>query len=189
MNQILDKPHANAVSESGTPIRYADDVVNLALKLVVLNGGQLKPASEQLRAEGFDIHRNTLRDWRDRQFPRRYHQIRGELGQQVTEEIAGRALERALEADGAEQKYIEAAIARLDEVDATHLAKNALALANAKAQNIEKSQLLRERPTQITENRSVADLVGTLERLGVAKKVQNQQVTEGETEETENGPD
>ena len=170
MSEELTGVVTQAVSERGRHIRHTDDEVNLALKLVVLNGGRLKNTSEQLEEEGFVISRNTLRDWRDKAFPRRYAQIRHELGKDVTEEMAGRALERALEADNAEKAYIEAAVKRLAEVDATHLAKNALALANAKSNNIQASQLLRDRPTQITETRSVDDLVGVLERLGVAKK-------------------
>jgi len=165
-----------AESERGRVIRHSDDEVNLALKLIVLNGGRLKNAAEQLQDEGFAIHRNTLRDWRDKAFPRRFAQIRHELAPQVTEDIAARSLERALEADAAEQEYIKAAVDRLGEVDATHLAKNALALANAKANNIHSAQLLRDKPTQIVETRNPEEMVAVLERLGVAERDKPKQV-------------
>lgn len=154
-----------AVSERGKKIRHSEAEVDLALKLLVLNGGKTIVTEEQLLSENVRVHRNTLRTWRDHCFPRRYAQIRHELGREVTEEIAGRALEKAYLADDAEKQYIEEAIARVKEVDPNHLAKNALALANAKANNVQVAQLLRDRPTEITEHRGLEELVGTLQRI------------------------
>jgi hypothetical protein len=159
-----------AVSERGRVTRHSEAEVDLALKLMVLNGGRTMITEEQLASENVRVHRNTLKTWRDHSFPRKYAQIRHELGREVTEEIAGRALERAMQYDDAEKRYIKAALEKIDQVDPTHLAKNAGALANAKSASITAAQLLRDRPTEIVEHRSVDDLVSTLERLGVAKK-------------------
>lgn len=158
------------VTERGVTIRYAEDEVNLALRLLALNGGSYKPTVDQLASEGLQMTRETLRHWRDNAFPRRYYELRRELGRDVGEELAGRAFERAMQADQAEQEYIDKAIEKMDRVPPAHLAKSALALAQAKALNVQNSQLLRDRPTEIRETRGVDDLIGTLERLKVVKK-------------------
>jgi len=84
--------------------------------------------------------------------------------------VAGRALERALQADDAQKLYIEKAVENVGEVNPDHLAKNALALANVMSQNVEKAQLLRDRPTEIRELKAADELVEELVRLGVAEK-------------------
>jgi len=163
------KPVEWAVSERGREIRHSVQEVDLALKLMALNGGKTMVTETMLLAENIRVHRNTLRVWRDETFPRRYAQIRAEMGQEVTEEVAGRALERALEADDATHAYIKEAKAKVGQVSPAHLAKNAQALANAESQLVQTAQLLRDRPTSITEDRSLGDLVGTLVKLGVAE--------------------
>jgi hypothetical protein len=65
-----------AISERGTQTRHTDEEVNMALRLVVLNGGRLGQTSKQLGQEGFKISRGVLRKWRDELFPRRFAQLR-----------------------------------------------------------------------------------------------------------------
>lgn len=150
-------------------VEHPEDVVEGVLKLLIANGGQSQITSEQLKEEGLDLDRRTLEAWKAKQFPRLYMRLRKDLGREVGEQIAGRALERALEADAAQQRYIEEAVAKVKEVDPNHLAKNALALANAKGQDIEKAALLRGQPTERVEV-DVRASIETLERLGVAQK-------------------
>ena len=183
MTEVAERPTKLAVSERGRLLRHTEAEVDLTLKLLVLNGGKINVTEEMLLAENVQVHRNTIRAWRDDCFPRRYAQIRHELGREVTEEIAGRALERAMEYGEAERAYIEAAINKLPEVSPDHLAKNAQALSNAKNNNVQMAQLLRDRPTEIIENRSLSDYVEVLERLGVAQKedeaIEGEAVDEG----------
>lgn len=162
-------PSKWAVTERGKVIHKTEGEVKAALRLLALNGGQQRITCKQLRDEGLPIKEQTLAWWRDRSFPRLYMQIRKEVGGDVGEIIAGRALERALEADDVEKAYIEEAKAKVGEVDPNHLAKNALALSNAKANNVEKAQLLRGQPTEIVEV-DVNASIEVLERLGVAEK-------------------
>jgi hypothetical protein len=170
---VVDHPdpdRVRAVTERGTQLVQTEAEVDLALRLLVLNGGKYKPTVEQLEAEGIAISRDSLRNWRDTAFPRRYYEIRRDLGRDVGEEVAGRAFERALEADAATAEYIEEAVAKKGKVPAEHLAKNALALSQVVSNSVDKAQLLRDRPTEIKEVRTVEAMVDDLERLGVAKK-------------------
>lgn len=159
-----------AVTERGRRLQYTEEEVENALKIVVLNGGSHLKAASFLREEGIDLKATTLAKWRDRSFPRLYLRLRKELSREIGEDIAGRALERALQADNAEALYLQAAAEKVDQVDPNHLAKNAFALANAKGHNIEKAQLLRHEPTEIVETRDIGDLVGVLERLKVIEQ-------------------
>lgn len=166
----IEKPSPWAISERGKRLQHTEAEVDAALRLLVVNGGSPKATSKMLTEEGMPVNEKTIQWWRDNSFPMLYRRLRKELGREVGEQIAGKALERALQADEAEQAYIAAAIDRVDEVEPNHLAKNALALANAKATNIEKAQVLRHEPNEIVETRDVGDIVGVLERLGVAEK-------------------
>lgn len=165
---LIESPRA--VTERGKRIARTEDEVKAALRLLVLNGGEVRRTSKQLRDEGLPVKEQTLGWWRDRSFPRLYMQIRKEMGAEVSEKIAGNALERALEADHAEKLYLQEAANKVGEVSPDHIAKNAAALANAKAANIERAQTLRHEPNQIVETRDMGELVGVLERLGVAER-------------------
>lgn len=164
---LIESPWA--VTERGKVIHKTEAEVKAALRLLALNGGQQRITTKQLRDEGFPIKEQTLAWWRDRSFPRLYMQIRKELQGDIAEEIAGRAMERAREADDAQRAYLQASMQKVDEVSPDHLAKNALALANAQSVNIEKAQLLRGQPTSIEEV-DVNVSIEVLERLGVAEK-------------------
>ncbi len=177
MNEALDKPPRNVTeTEGGKTISRPPEEIDMCLRVLILNGGDCKNTAIQLKEEGIKVDRNALKSWRDKSFPRRYAQLRRELGRDVSEEIAGRALERALELDRAEQAYIEEAQKRLGEVEPNHLARSAYALANAKGQNVDRAQLLRNQPTSIVRV-DIDDAVKTLERLKVAKDI------DGEDEE------
>ena len=177
MGDTLDKPPRNVTeTEGGATVSRSPEEIDMCLKVLILNGGDCKNTAIQLKEEGVKVDRNSLKSWRDKSFPRRYAQLRRELGRDVSEEIAGRALERALELDKAEQAYIEEAQNRLGEVEPNHLARSAYALANAKGQNVDRAQLLRNQPTSIVRV-DIDDAVKTLERLNVAESI------EGEAEE------
>jgi hypothetical protein len=166
-----------AETERGKVLQKTEAEVKAALQTLVLNGGQAKLTAKQLKEQGMPIKEATLRHWKSQSFPRLYMQIRKDLSAEVGEEIAGRALERALEADQAEQIYIEKAVEKADEVEPNFLAKNALALAQAKGQNIERAQTLRHEPSQIIEV-DVHGSIETLERLGVVEKAIDAEVVE-----------
>jgi hypothetical protein len=159
-----------AVTERGRRIESTQVEVDTALKLLALNGDKPKLACEQLAEEGIDLKPEALRMWRDRSFPRRYIQLRQELAKDVGEDIAGRAMEGAMQALEAQSKYIEAAVDKLDRVPPAHLANNVAALAQAVGVLVEKAQLLRDRPTEITEVRSIDENLAVLERYGVIKR-------------------
>lgn len=173
-----------AQTERGATIQYTDEEVNLALKLLAINGGAPATTQLQLADEGWKISRNTLKAWRDNQFARRYAETRRSMGKEISEKIAGQAMERALQADEAQQLYLQAAIDKVNEVDANHLAKNVASLSQAKATEIEKARLLRNEPDSIQETRTLEENVAVLERLEVAEQTEKRPADfDGEAEE------
>lgn len=161
-----------AVSERGRTLTHTEAEVDAALKLLVLNAHNHKLTAEQLKEQGMTVRRETLKAWRELQFPRRYHQIRAELSKDVSEEIAGNAFETAMAADAAAKLYLEEAVAKLPKVPPEHLAKNFQAIVSGYNQLIEKAQTLRGEPNHIEAAIDVSDSIRELERLGVAKPVQ-----------------
>jgi hypothetical protein len=172
-----------ATTERGRKLGNTDEEVNLALRLLVMSG-KPKKAVEQLEEAGYsNIGSEQLRKWRDNQFPRRYAQLRQDLSSDVGENLAGQMLERALESDEVEKKFIREAAAKVGSVPPAHLAKSILALAQSKAQNVEKSELLRGRPTDRVEV-DINASIQVLERLGV---VERQEAIDVEVVEEGNG--
>ena len=161
-----------AITERGKKITHTQEEVDHALTLLAEAGGSQTLAAAQLKEEGFKtINSDKLRKWRDNCFPHRYLQLRRDASPQISEKIAGSLLERALEANEVEQEYLRVALEKVDQVPTEHLAKNVLALANAKSHSIEKAQLLRHEPTEIVETRSVDELTEVLTRAGVAEVI------------------
>lgn len=174
MSTSVEKPkrvelEKRAESEAGRLIEHTDGEVDRTLRLLAINGGSIKDTCAQLEEAGASIHRNTLSKWRNNLFPKRYAKIRGELGKEISADLAGRAFETALQADAAVKTYVERAVQKIDEVEPHHLAKGAQSLSMVHANAIEKARLLRNEPDHIQETRSVDELVAVLVRSGVVE--------------------
>ena len=160
--------HELAITERGTRLdKYTEGEVNLALRTLILSGGDVKGTVGALAEEGIVIKHDALRYWRDVAFSARYYKLREELAQTVGEEVAGRAMERALQADEAESRFIEKAVEKIEDVSPDRLASAARDLSGVKASNIEKAQLLRNKPTEIRETRDTGEILDQLRRLGI----------------------
>jgi hypothetical protein len=167
MGKVVERPPW-AITERGRPVQYTEKEVDNVLRLLAANGGKTTRTSKQLEVEGINITHDTLDHWRDHAFPHRYMQIRTEFQREISEDLAGNLVERALEADAATQTYIQKAIDKVDQVDPDHLAKNALALANAAGSSVDRAQLLRNMPTEIVKV-DLSESIATLERLKVVE--------------------
>ena len=176
-----------AVTERGTTLKgHTEEQVDLALKTLVLSGGSIKKAQAILGEEGLVVSADAYRYWRDVAFPSRYQAIRAELTNAAGDELAARAMQRAKDADEAEAEYIRLALEKAGEVSPDKLTKAALDLAKAKGENIAKSQLLRNRPTEIKETRDVGELLDALKAEGLLKGDPRTEIEAEVIEEVEN---
>ena len=156
-------PESIAITDQNTPARYSDAEVNGVLKLLALNGGNVVTTHEQLEHAGLPpVSRSSLTKWRDHSFRSRYFEIRREAADAVSEELAGRSLERAMQADEVQAKLLERMAGEVENIGPEALAGSIRSLAQSKASDVEKAQLLRDKPTEITEHRSVKELMGIL---------------------------
>ncbi len=162
-----------AITERGSRLeRYTQTEVDEALRAFILGGGRYTATVELLSEAGMEVTADALRYWVQHAFATRYHSLREELGKDVGEQIAGAAMERATQMNEAETKVIQRIEEEAEEgapKDLAALSTVSRNLAQAKSLNIEKAQLLRDKPTQIKETRSVAELLGVLQRAGVLK--------------------
>jgi hypothetical protein len=79
--------------------------VTFTLTRLIVNGN-LAATVEELADAEIVVTKRQLRDWRDRVFRNRYFTLRQELARDAEEEIAGRAFERALQADQMQELII-----------------------------------------------------------------------------------
>ena len=160
-------PNALAVSERGKTMDVTWAVVELALKVLIIRGNKVRETVAILREQDIRVSSEQIRGWRDTSFPGRYAELRTEMAPVLSEEVAARAMERAIQTDDVEALYIEAAEKKLEDVSPDKLAASVLALSKAKAENISKAQLLRDRPTEIKKSSDTVELLEVLRRHGV----------------------
>jgi hypothetical protein len=150
-----------------SPSDYSELDVAVALRALALYGGNSGKAARALAAEGRPIPSKTLQNWRDGKYAVQYEDLVYELRQSIGQKVSDEAMEIAAQASEVETALIAATQANLHDIPAKDLAKAALNMAQIKRTNIESARLLRNEPTQITENRSVDDSLAELRSLGV----------------------
>jgi hypothetical protein len=149
------------------PRDYTELDVAIGLRALALYGGNTAKAARALLADGRAISEKTLRSWRDGQYAVQYEDLVYELRQSIGQKVSDEAMEIAAQASEVETALISATQANLHDIPAKDLAKAALNMAQIKRTNVETARLLRNEPTQITENRSVDDSLAELRSLGV----------------------
>src|SRR5213075_2341378 len=126
------------------------------------NGGSAAKALPACKEAGLEVSAQTLHQWQTLKFPARYAEIRRELAAQVNEKVAGDALENALAAGEVQAQAIQDLAVKLNELDPKDLAPAIRALAQSKDSDVKVAQLLRDRPTEIKETRSVQELMAVI---------------------------
>lgn len=157
-----------AVTERGTRLKqYSEADVELTLRLLILNGGDVGKTVRQLGEEAILVSHDAVRYWRDVGFPSRYNQLRQELSQDVSATLISKSQDIAIQASDAEAAYVERALEKIEEVSPDKLAAAALSLAKTKETNVHTSQLLQNRPTEIRETRDTTELLEFFKKQGM----------------------
>lgn len=143
------------------PIRHGrtEEDVEAALQLVALYSGSSWKASEHT-----GIDESTIRYWRDQSFADRYRQIRAELVPKIQANLAAKHEDMALQALEKQAEALQHLDPEALKAKQSDLAKMVRDLSVTSAVHTDKTQLLRDRPTQITEHRSAADLLDSIAR-------------------------
>jgi hypothetical protein len=141
-----------------------------------LCSGNTRRANRELAERDVDIPESTLRTWKERTQKQAYQQLVEEELPQVYAAIAERCEDLALAQADVEAKLLAKLEGDLDKLDARDLASSLRNVNVAKAVNIDKASLVRGKPTEIREDRSLTEVARALSKYASVVKVNGQVV-------------
>lgn len=144
---------------------YTAEERTRALVCLASRAGNARRTAKDLKSQGFDVPESTLRSWRDTD---EYESIRSKYGHKLEEFMISELRERMVEQAEVERLALEKTRAALEAGDIKDPARTMRDIAHAKSQNIDKLRVMTGRPTDITEHRSLDELVKALSALGIA---------------------
>lgn len=157
-----------AVAENGIVLKkfYPEDVEAI-LSTFALTGGNAPKASRILEADmNISVHPVTIKKMAHEQFPVKYAEIQQNIGSQINTVVTGRLGEVVLRGTDLQSSLLDRIDKRLGEETDTPLKDLAPAFRNvaqATKDNIIQKQLLENKPTSITETRTIEEAIKELE--------------------------
>lgn len=182
------KPSASlnqlAQTEVGTRLRnFTIEDVELALRVLAYNGTAYTTASKILEEDHqLSVHTSTLKRWVTSHFANKYAQIQEALDQEISQKLSGELGDVALQAVSVQKKVIETLSSNIHDLETKDLSSTAKNLSSVINPAIEKTQLLRGKPTQRTETKDAEKIIAKLAEMGLVK---NPETLELEAEEIE----
>ena len=171
--------------------RWTDADKRLALSQLVLEGGNIRRAASVLKTMGTAVPRSTLADWR-----RNDAALYAEVQREILPQIDAGLVEKLEQGIGLSLDNHAKGAKRLgrDLDDPEKIATRDVATANrnevvAAATLLDKRQILMNRPSEIRETRSSADLIRELRTTGVVVEGDAVDVTDAELVQSEPGDD
>lgn len=139
---------------------YDKPTIERALAEVAYTGGSCTIASRRLRDAGLDIPRQTLEFWKTEGHTQLYAEIQAEVAPRIRERVADECESLAVAYAQAERDTLATFSPQdLDAKDRPGAIRN---LATAKAINVDKMQLLRDKPTTIVQKQDAEELLRAL---------------------------
>jgi len=152
------KPKAQVARNSP----YTTEDVETALSVVAYHSGNARKASRALEAAGQRVPESTLKLWRGQTFAERYRQIETEELPRRYQRIASRCEEIADQAADVEEQLIEQLRDKASELPVREVANALRNASTTKAINVDKSLLVRGRPTEIHAHADVTEVLKNL---------------------------
>jgi len=152
--------------EPVTRTRRTEAEIDQALTAVALCSGRVSRAREQLLAAGVDIPERTLRTWVVDLFPNRYQAAAERYAPQIERLMITQLRAGATRGFEASTAAMELEMQRLAAGEVKDAAASSRNLATAGAIMADKMLLLDGRPTQISEQRSMDDVLRSLAAKG-----------------------
>ena len=151
---------ASALSRQATKKVYSAEERLRAMTLLAARLGNCAEAAREL-----DIPVETLRNWKKTD---EYERIRHDYGHRLEDFVIAEIREQMVEQSNLERLALAKTREALENDDIKDPARTMRDIAHAKAQNIDKLRVMTGRPTDITEHRSLDELVRALSALGIA---------------------
>lgn len=144
---------------------YDAETVDLALLTCAMVGGNYRRASDLLAARGVDVPKTTIQKWSRIQYPNRYRDLADRHAAAIEGRIVARVREIVTASWDVTADAIDLARERIESGDVKDPALAAKALASASAIATDRLLLLTDRPTTITQERSVEQVLNSLKRF------------------------
>lgn len=146
------------------PIRTDHSVAEVeeALMALALNGGNFKRTSEGLMAEGRDLSPRRLRSWSTEVYPGRYELAQTRVAEELDKRLIGMAQAAAVNALDVTTLALEQTREKLEAGGYEDPARVARDTAVVMGVNVDKSQVLRNRPFEVQESRDAQQLMRAL---------------------------
>jgi transposase-like protein len=158
-------------SSPRTKKSYSAEAKTRALIVLAARAGNCAEACKET-----DVPVETLRSWKKTD---EYERIRHDYGHRLEEFVIAEIRERMVEQSELEKLALDKTREALENDEIKDPARTMRDIAHAKSQNIDKLRVMTGRPTDITEHRSLDELVKALSSLGIAK-VDSEPIVEGE---------
>lgn len=131
-----------------------------ALTVLAANLGNCAAAAREV-----DMPVETLRSWKKTD---EYERVRHDYGHKLEDFVIAEIREQMVEQSELERLALSKTREALENDEIKDPARTMRDIAHAKAQNIDKLRVMTGRPTDITEHRSLDELVRALSALGIA---------------------
>src|SRR5581483_2942115 len=160
-----------ATPHSGPSKPFTQEEVDRGLTALIAWAGNAKAALRHLEATSTEDQRipsyHTLCEWARTKHWERYEQLRETWAGKVEQTVANDMRDAAREAVEVQRLAVEKARERLEAGRDDDPARSAASLARVAQSNTDKLLSLTGRPTQITENRNVNEILRSLVAKGV----------------------
>lgn len=167
--------------------KYTEAEIREGLTVLALCSGNYRRAGRELRERGVQIPDDTLRKWKDHTHKGSYQQIVEQELPQVYAAIAERCEDLALEQAEVEAVALEKLRQDLPSMDGRDVSNALRNLATSKAINIDKASVVRGRPTEIREDRTLVEVARSLNQYAGVVKVTGE-VVESTAQELPSAP-
>jgi thermostable 8-oxoguanine DNA glycosylase len=143
------------------PRNYTFDFIDKALTALALGSGATKKALEIASADGFEVTREQLNNFR-RTYPDRYTRIMQEVTARHEEDMAEGTVRMAMAYENTEQKLLDKLDTQIEELSPKDTAGALRNVAVSKAVNIDKHQQLTGRTSMPEDTRNANEILESL---------------------------
>jgi hypothetical protein len=152
--------------------RYDQEVIETALTVLALCGGNARHAAKRLMEQGVDVPVSTLGRWKEQVYAARYAVIRDERAAEIQRRVAVAQEDVALKAAQVTGKMLERLEKEVPDIPIRDLAGATRNVATTGGIGSDKLMVLRERPLPApTGGRDVTEIIRALEGMGVIKGI------------------
>jgi hypothetical protein len=152
---------------------HTEEEIEVGLTEVALSAGSTTLASQRLAERGINISRSTLEQWKNRRHVDRHAWIRDEQAAAIQRRVAAQHEDLAQRSVAVAIKALERLEDELPNIPPRDLPGALRNIATTAGISSDKLMLLRERPLPVAPpERSLEQLVRSLEALGVVQRVQ-----------------